>query len=112
MPNSSKYEKPKGNYDGWLNFWEKHFKSINPFLETDALFFCPCCRKSKKLEEFVGAHVMDIDDVTYIYPLCKSCNDKAKGDNEFSQKYFTVLKQWLVPFSPQGAVSSDGSQKG
>ncbi len=107
MPDSGKYIPKK--YDSWKEFWKARSTSSIPFPENGA-YICDCCERFKN--NFVGGHVITTDNKkAYIYPICKECNDKAKKDNDYSQTSFTVLREWLVPFSPEDAIDTAENQK-
>lgn len=76
--------KPYGEYDSWLDFWEK---------KKDDLSFTCSCKGCKELAE-VGGHVQKHGNNTrnywYIIPLCKKCN------NPYNTKPFEVNERDLV----------------
>lgn len=106
MPDSGKFRPRK--YDSWREFWKAHSASSIPFPENGA-YECDCCKQLKN--NFVGGHVITKDKKAYIYPICEECNNKAKENNTYSKKTFTVLQEWLVPFSLQDAIDTAENQK-
>lgn len=96
LPNSSIY-RPKG-YASWIDFWKD--KTISPIRFSEKKpFRCYCCGDDKT--DFVGGHVISEGNKKYICPICKECNDMAKENNEYSERYFSVPSQLLVEFFPK-----------
>lgn len=61
--------KPNGEFDSWLDFWEKKKNEVSIY----------CSRKSCDNISEVGGHVQEHGKNTrnywYIVPLCKKCNN-------------------------------------
>lgn len=93
MKNTAKYRPANGN--SWKEYWER--KSGQNFPTADER--CACCRKLTKPKDFVGAHIEEAEDPKkqYIYPLCKSCNDRYGEGKEVSGE-FDVIKSRCVRF--------------
>lgn len=95
MEGTSKYE-PK-DFHTWKEFWEEKNHIFQfPQKSTE----CPCCKIIKDKDDFVGAHIQEVDNPgnQYIYPLCNSCNDRY-GEGKEPSPVFEVKKPFCVPFS-------------
>ena len=94
MKGSSKYE-PKG-FNSWKEFWEE---KMSPKSFPKQVEKCACCQKDTTPNDFVGSHIREEQSgATYIYPLCKSCNDRyGKGKEE--SPIFSVMKAMCADFS-------------
>lgn len=80
MENTAEYT-PR-DYHTWKEYWEAKMEP-QKFPQREER--CACCLKFTKPEDFVGAHIEEVDDPEkqYIYPLCNSCNDRyGKGKDE------------------------------
>lgn len=106
MPDSSKY-KPKG-HASWMDFWKDRM-TASARLPRNDISYCYCCKQDKT--DFVGGHVISKDEEKYICPICKECNDTAKENNEYSERYFSVPFQLLVEFSPKRDADIVENQK-
>lgn len=94
MNESSKY-KPIG-FNSWKDFWESKVKNN---LFPSSVEKCACCKKDTQPNEFVGAHIIQVDtDKMYIYPLCQTCNSTYGEDKEESP-IFEVKKSLCADFS-------------
>lgn len=94
---SSKY-KPR-DFSTWKEYWES--KSGDKFPRETMQ--CACCKGDTKPAKFVGAHVIDNHDMIYIYPLCKTCNDKY-GEGKLKSPEFDVKMKKCVPFLIEEAI--------
>lgn len=76
--------RPKGEFDSWLDFWEKRTNKISSW----------CARKGCDNISEVGGHVQEHGKSTrnywYIVPLCKKCN------NSYNETSFEVSDDQLV----------------
>lgn len=99
MKDTAKYR--PANDRSWKEYWER--KSIQNFPTADEI--CACCKKLTKPEDFVGAHIEEVENPKkqYIYPLCKYCNSKY-GEGKDDSPIFEVKKSHCVPFSLDEAV--------
>ena len=90
MDGSSKY-KLEGNRT-WADYWnEKNELKFPNYKHT-----CDCCNTVQN--EFVGGHVVSfLERNIYIYPICKTCNSRYKGEK--SKHLFKAQRKWLVPFN-------------
>lgn len=73
---------PDGCNGKWENYWEKQHPSHHFPSEPH---ICPSCLCRKK--KFVGAHVL-VNSESFIYPLCKKCNDTYKGKDADSHFFY------------------------
>ena len=93
MEGSSKY-KPIG-FDSWKSFWESKMPDHHFPSQTEK---CACCKKDTHPDDFVGAHIVCVDNKKmYIYPLCNSCNVKYGEGRELSP-VFEVKKSMCAVF--------------
>jgi len=103
MKDTSKY-KPK---DGgtWKEYWEK---KMSPKTFPKQAEKCACCKDTVEAEDFVGAHIQEVNYPysKYIYPLCKNCNDRYGSNKEESPEFF-VLKEYCVDFVKEEATVED-----
>lgn len=94
MNESSKY-KPIG-FNSWRDFWESKMHTISFPSQVEK---CACCEEDTQPNEFVGAHIMQIDtDKMFIYPLCQTCNSKY-GKGKTDSPIFEVKKSLCADFS-------------
>lgn len=101
MKGSSIY-KPK-NYSTWKEYWKAKITNDNRFPTQDES--CDCCRKITAPENFVGGHVVEVqnEDKIYIYPICNSCNSQYGKDKKDSP-IFKVTKSKCVDFIMSEAI--------
>ena len=95
MEDSSKYN-PIG-FKSWKDFWESKIPNAH---FPSKLEKCACCNEDTQPKDFVGAHVVSIEnsDKMYIYPLCKTCND-TYGKRKAKSPIFEVKKSLCADFS-------------
>lgn len=93
MEGSSQYE-PKC-FNSWKEYWED---KMSPMVFPSHTERCACCNQDTSPDDFVGSHI--IDEKTnnmYIYPLCKSCNDKY-GKGKVASPSFFVMRAMCADF--------------
>lgn len=94
MVDSAKYEPKDGGT--WKDYWEKKSNRQFPYKRTK----CACCGEMKEPEEFVGGHIVEVDNRRnkYIHPICEDCNNKY-GKGKLQSPQFTVKQgdcvKWL-----------------
>lgn len=100
MENTSQYSPCK--YNTWKEYWEA---KMEPQKFPQRGEICHCCGKLTFPDDFVGAHIEEVNDTNkqYIYPLCKSCNDRYGKGKEESPK-FEVKKSRCAVFSKSEAI--------
>ena len=91
-------ENLKSKYSSFMDFWEKQQQRGNNLSGN----FCAnkCCNNSAAKDrnnddEFVGAHVYietDVchNDIWYIVPMCKECNNSENNETKFVDKSLLV----------------------
>lgn len=95
MEGTADYQ-PNDGSATWKAFWERKLSQKFP----SAKCVCDCCKETRMPEEFVGAHIVDVNNSNnmYIYPLCEICNDKY-GKNKEPSPSFWVRKSLCADFS-------------
>ena len=94
MKGSGVYEPKDGGT--WKDYWEKKSNRQFPSKRTK----CACCGEMKEPEEFVGGHIVEVDNRRnkYIHPVCEGCNNKY-GKGKLQSPQFKVKQgdcvKWL-----------------
>lgn len=91
MDGSSKYH-PK-HHSSWSEYWEITYRC--PVAPINNI--CDCCCEKKTESEFIVGHITEIDTGdSFLYPICKECNDIGKGDGNHP---FLASKKLMRPFN-------------
>lgn len=99
LEGSADWVSPVGN--SWKAYWEKAVEHDGTYRKfPDKEENCPCCGELTKPEDFVGGHVVSVDDPTkvYICPVSHSCNSKYGEGKEKSPEF--AVREWDCVLAP------------
>ena len=92
QPNTSDEQVPQGCVS-WIEYWKQHTEE--DIISNSETYWCPSCGNDVEINDVVGAHVIDMDNTSYICPTCQDCNKKYQSTNAI-ENHFWVRQKLLV----------------